>query len=154
MGSMSLGRALTKTVVFGALVVGGIALHRSMNGPKGDAPAAFTEQISLKAALDQSAQSGRPVYAFVTADWCGPCQHFKATTLADQSITQRLQTQFIPVLIDVDRDRAQLQLLAERGFTGRSIPASVILRNGVVVESRGFMDSGSMHGWLHTLNRG
>lgn len=147
--SMSLGRALLKSVILGAFIVGGIALHRKMNEPKGGPPA-FSERISLKAALDKSAQSGTPVFAFVTADWCGPCQHYKATALADQSITQRLQNQFIPVLIDVDRDRAGLQLLAERGYTGRSIPASVVLLNGVVIDSRqGAMDSGSLHGWLH-----
>jgi thiol:disulfide interchange protein len=33
---------------------------------------------------------GRPMMLMFTADWCGPCQHFKATVLSNPAVLDRL----------------------------------------------------------------
>lgn len=59
-------------------------------------------RTDLAAATAEARQSNKPVFAYFTADWCGPCQELKSTTWADKSVEAALRD-YVPVKIDVDR---------------------------------------------------
>ncbi|GAB4383213.1 MAG: hypothetical protein Kow0022_02500 [Phycisphaerales bacterium] len=93
-------------------------------------PAMFDEQLTLDAALERSAQSGKPVLAIVTADWCGACQSFKRGALADPEIEQMVRTSFVPVSIDADRQTGDVARIGRVEY----LPTSVVIRGGREVE--------------------
>jgi len=57
-------------------------------------------------AKQQAIKESKPILAMFTATWCGPCQQMKRTTLSDSAVEQKLSEHFIPLMVDVDRDRA------------------------------------------------
>lgn len=73
------------------------------------------------AATEEAAQSNRPVFAYFTADWCGPCQSLKGTTWASEDVKQALSG-YVPVKLDID----QHPEIANR-FQVRSIPAFIVI---------------------------
>ena len=90
---------------------------------------------NLSAAQSESTQTGKPIFAYFTADWCGPCQSLKRTTWSDKKVESALQ-QFVPVKIDIDAHgdlakRYQVQsipmfvILDEQGNAGRQIEGAL-----------------------------
>jgi thiol:disulfide interchange protein len=59
-------------------------------------------RTDFAAATSEARQANKPVFAYFTADWCGPCQGLKSTTWADKSVEAALRD-YVPVKIDVDR---------------------------------------------------
>ena len=53
------------------------------------------------AATAEAKQTGKPLFLYFTASWCGPCQSLKATTWADAEIDAALRA-YVPVKIDID----------------------------------------------------
>lgn len=119
----------------------GLTLMRSGAAGK---PAMFAEGLTLASAVERSKSSGRPVFAYATADWCGPCQHFKANTLSHPAITALVQERTHAAYVDVERDAAGAEALSVT-----SIPAFAILRNGLVVaKGVGAMPPDEFQSWL------
>ena len=121
-----------------AVIVGfaAIAVIRGGTTPA-PTPAVFSDGTTLEQAIAESERSGKPVYAVVTATWCGPCQHLKRTTLVEPEVASWIDEHTIPVYIDADEGRADAGRL---GVT--SIPATFILRGDKIVASTaGYMDA-------------
>lgn len=59
-------------------------------------------RTDFAASVDEARRANKPVMAYFTATWCGPCQSLKHTTWADKDVAAALQN-FVPVKIDVDR---------------------------------------------------
>ena len=78
-------------------------------------------RASYPAAVEEARVSKKPVFAYFTADWCGPCQGLKHTTWADKGVEAALK-EYVPVKVDVDRD-AQLA----QKYRVSSIPAYFVL---------------------------
>ena len=57
---------------------------------------------NFSSAQQQSGQSGKPVIIYFTGKWCVPCRIMKRNVWADKEVTSLVNTQFIPVMIDVD----------------------------------------------------
>jgi thiol:disulfide interchange protein len=57
----------------------------------------------FEAAREESLREGKPMFAYFTADWCGPCRQMATTTWADAQVEAALQA-YVPVRIDVDRN--------------------------------------------------
>lgn len=145
--------SLGKTLVLGVAAVGVLFGIRAIVGPSGDKPAAFAAGTSLSEAIEQSRKTGKPVFALATADWCPPCKSYKATSLADGGITNRLKNNYIPVMIDVDQSRDQMAQLARAGFQVKSLPTSVVLMNGQAVDARiGPVPTSQLAMWLDTYS--
>jgi thiol:disulfide interchange protein len=53
-------------------------------------------------AKTEAAHSNKPLFIWVTADWCGPCQQLKTTTWADRGVAKTLES-FVPLRLDFDR---------------------------------------------------
>jgi thiol:disulfide interchange protein len=60
-------------------------------------------RTDVTVATTESAQSHKPILAYFTATWCGPCQSLKSTTWADKSVDAALRD-FIPLKIDIDQN--------------------------------------------------
>lgn len=88
-------------------------------------PAAFSDTRDLAAALIASKESGKPVLAFVTADWCGPCQALKRGALIDSKVEDAIKKGTEPVYVDATGENADA---ARLGVT--SVPVMVMLRPG------------------------
>ena len=98
----------------------------------------------LSAAQSESRQTGKPVFAYFTADWCGPCQSLKRTTWPDQKVGATL-TQFVPVKIDIDDHRD----IAMR-YQIQSIPTFAVLDNdgNIRAQVSGALGPNELVGWL------
>lgn len=89
-------------------------------------PGVFKESLTLSAAVERAKATQKPVLVYATADWCGPCQQFKRTTLVDPSIVEWIASRTEPVYLNIDRSRAEAASLSIT-----SIPATILLRDGV-----------------------
>jgi len=86
----------------------------------------------------------RPVLAFATADWCGPCQVFKRGALRDAGVRREIVARTVPVYLDVDENKEVAGRL--KVF---SIPALVIVRDGSpVAKLEGVRSAGEVVAWL------
>src|SRR5436305_13968472 len=57
----------------------------------------------LAAAQKEAATAHKPVLAYFTATWCGPCQEMHHTTWADAKVEAALRN-FVPVKLDIDEN--------------------------------------------------
>lgn len=53
-------------------------------------------------AQQQAADSGKPIILYFTGEWCSPCRVMKRQVWADDEVKTSVNSQFIPVAIDVD----------------------------------------------------
>ena len=74
------------------------------------------------AATAEAREANKPVFAYFTASWCGPCQSLKHTTWADKDVEAALQD-YVPARVDVDRAPE----LAEK-YGVRAVPTFVVMR--------------------------
>jgi thioredoxin-like negative regulator of GroEL len=101
-------------------------------------------QSDLRAARDLSAKTKKPVLAYFTAEWCGPCQEMRRSVFSDHAVADAA-SKFIPVRIDVDR---QSQLAQQ--FQIEAMPTFVLISpSGQIIRSQmGAMDSRQFIRWL------
>jgi thiol:disulfide interchange protein len=78
-------------------------------------------RIDFDAAMADAQTTHKPVLAYFTADWCGPCQTLKHTIFADPDVDESLHA-FYAVKIDIDENPK----LRER-FGIESLPQFLIL---------------------------
>src|SRR3954451_9545999 len=87
-------------VGIGAVVVGVVALVAASTIFK--AKEVIPWRTDFAAAKAEAAQSGKPVFAYITAEWCGTCRNLKSTTWASERVDTALRT-YLPVRIDSDQ---------------------------------------------------
>ena len=103
----------------------------------------------LEAAKVEARESGKPLLAYFTADWCGPCRQMKQTTWPDARVKAALEG-YVPVQIDVDAHGE-----VARRFGVDSIPRVLVLdpNENVVAAMSGSKDAESMARWLAAHSR-
>lgn len=151
-GRSRLGAVSGGTLLAIALVLTvAIFLAVRIGGSTAETPEVFgdTATVTLASAIERSRNEGKPVFAVVTADWCPPCQTYKRTTLADESVQRMLNERSIPFYIDADNQRDDLQTLASLGLEVRGIPTTVIIADGrIVAHPSGVQSKGDIESLL------
>lgn len=144
-------------------MVATIAALRWVSGGAAPVPEVFVSVAgfagsppTLRAAMEQAQQVGKPVLVFATADWCPPCQQMKKTTLSDDRVVGLIRRRTVPYYLDTDVSRSEAERLGVQG-----IPAFYIVEvssdGGSAVgrveprisHSRvGYSDSAAFFAWL------
>lgn len=131
-------------------VVAVLGVLRSRFGGVAETPPSFAAHTSFGAALAESAETGKPVLALVTADWCGPCQSLKRGALTDPRVTEWIGDHVIPAYVDgtdssLEQTQHDLRLLQIEVF-----PTLVFIdKDGVEVSRRtGALSAGKLLAWL------
>jgi len=115
------------------IVVGfiGFVLYSKRTAP---VPEIFDKSVTIEAAMSQASETGKPIFAIVTADWCPPCQHYKRTALRDREVVQTLRDQTIPLYVDSDHNPEAVQQLSTMGAGPiRALPTTLVVSGGRVV---------------------
>jgi thioredoxin-related protein len=130
-------RSFVRVTVLGALLIsvvwgtGAAAKSRfirriSAAKPRATAPLPPSEAIhwqhDLRTAQRFSAATGRPMLVVFGAPWCTYCKKLEAETLGHPSLASYINTEFVPVHLDFDKDRRAAQILEVQ-----SLPHCVIL---------------------------
>ena len=114
--------------------------------PRQAAPPPRQQEVagSYAEALKRSGETGTPVLAFFTADWCNWCKKMRAETLADQSVAAEM-ARYVTVYVDADKERA----VASK-FGVESLPSYVITnyKEEKLKVGSGYKNAGSFRGWL------
>lgn len=108
--------------LFGILVILSVIFAARGFGGAADTPAIFSDGYTLAEARQISADTGKPIFALATADWCGPCQSLKRDALADPEVVAFLRARTIPVYIEESDGIEDIRALRVRAY-----PTSVLL---------------------------
>src|SRR5258708_37511050 len=103
---------------------------------------------NLQEAAQQAAAQHKPLLVMVKARWCGPCHKMLQQTFPDPAVAARVNSQFIPVLIDADEQAATVQTL---GVT--AMPTVLVMSPERKVTGRftGFQSAAQLHANLAAL---
>jgi len=135
-------------LLFVAIGVGVLA-YRGLSSGVAPMPPAFEDAPTLDVALDRARDSGTPVLAFATADWCGPCQALKRGALADAEVSRIIAERTVPAYVDLTDSSDPEAAEAARLLRIRSIPALVLIEDGKEVgRLEGGVGASELHDWL------
>lgn len=62
---------------------------------------------SMDAAEDLAYDTGKNIFIFFTGQWCSPCRIMKREIFADKKVMKAINSQVVPVEIDVDDPNAE-----------------------------------------------
>lgn len=79
-------------------------------------------QKDIFAGHKESTRTGKPMLLVFGADWCVFCKKLEQTTLAEPEMVKYINSNFIPVHLDVDRDKKVASILQVK-----SLPCTVVL---------------------------
>lgn len=126
--------------------VAAVVIYSRLPGPQERIP----WRTDFAAARAEAAQTGKPVFAYFTASWCGYCQGLKSTTWASKDVDDALKN-YVPVKIDVDEHKDLAgRYVPTPSNLGGSIPAFRVLddQGEIRKEAVGALPPADFLAWL------
>lgn len=136
-------QAWTALAIVGVFVV--LMIVRG-GGGTAEKPALFGQGLTLGEARAVSVETGKPVFALVTADWCAPCQSLKRGALSDPEVAAYLKEFTIPVYLDEANNMDEIAALGTRAY-----PTTYLLRGEETIAQ--IEGGGSPAAYLRTVRR-
>lgn len=141
-----MGRRIVTIVVVVVLVV--VLGRFALNSRSAPMPEPFASARSFVQATTDAKASGKPVLAFATADWCGPCKQLKRGSLGDAEVQAWIAANTHPVVLDCTESSPEAMRF---GVTG--IPALLLIRGegekaSVVARTGGVLGKSELLRWL------
>lgn len=109
-------------VVISFALASAIALRSSANEPKKSTEAQIKWQANIHAAHDIAVDTGKPMLILVTGEACPPCKKLKSTTLTDPRVVKYVNSLFVPVQLDFEKDSKVIEILEVE-----QIPSTIVL---------------------------
>lgn len=102
----------------------------------------------LRAASQESGQTGRPLLLKFTADWCGYCRKMKAETFSDPRIVEHVTGCFVPVEVNADRNPKLMEAIGVE-----ALPTTVIVSPElrVIRKFKGYQSADQLDGYLNQI---
>jgi thiol-disulfide isomerase/thioredoxin len=98
-----------------AVLIAGVAAIAVFGASRAQAgPIAWRRD--LRRACREAAQCRRPLLVVVGARWCGPCRKMHAETFPNPAVVARVNSQFVPVLLDADAQTNDVKQLGVEAF--------------------------------------
>jgi thioredoxin-related protein len=96
----------------------------------------------LFTAHQESVRDGKPMLLVFGADWCVFCKKLEQTTLAEPEMVKYINAHFLPVHIDVDKQKKVASILEVK-----SLPCTIVLSPEADILGRieGFEKAPAMH---------
>ena len=127
------------TMLNSGLALGSLSsfLSAESAGDDGVSPQKIKWHKNLKAAHRLSIETGRPMLIVFGATWCHYCHKLERETLADKRLAAVIERDFVPVLLDFDKDARVAKILEVE-----KLPCSVVLspEADLLMKSEGFKD--------------
>jgi thiol:disulfide interchange protein len=82
-------------------------------------------RTDFAAARQEAQRANKPVFAYFTAAWCGPCRELKRTLWSDPKTEAALRS-YVPVKVDIDANPA---LASQFKVQETGIPLLVVLKD-------------------------
>lgn len=102
-------------------------------------------RTDYRAALAESARTGRPVLVDFSATWCPPCLAMKHDTWTDPAVAGAVNAGFVPLMVDIDRDPATAS-----HYDVEAIPTILVVdAGGTVIRKAGFLPASGMMRFIH-----
>ncbi|WP_158633535.1 thioredoxin family protein [Tautonia sociabilis] len=136
--------ALAVTVTVASLLALGEAARAQVPAP---APAAVQWRPDYHAALQEAAETGKPVFLDLGFEGCAPCHRMDVETFRDPNVVATLNRLFVPVRLD---GTAPANAGLVRSLRVWGYPTLVILdpEGRVVTRTMGFLDAGQTQALL------
>lgn len=117
-------------------------------------PPVFDQSLTLSAARQQSEDTGKPILALATADWCAPCQSLKRGALTDERVASAIRKRTIPVYLDATSSESPGAAdAASLGVT--ALPTMLIIRHGeIVAVQTGAQSADALLAWIEGATGG
>jgi thiol-disulfide isomerase/thioredoxin len=98
-----------------SLLFAGAAIAALFGGGRAQA-APIAWHKDLRRASREAVAGRRPMLVVVGARWCGPCRKMHSETFPSPAVASRVNSQFIPVLLDADEQPDDVRKLGVEAF--------------------------------------
>jgi protein disulfide-isomerase len=123
------------------LALTAVTVIAKLSAPKDKIP----WRTDIAAATEESRREGKPALLYFTASWCPPCQRMAGETWGQTDVEAKLQA-YVPVKIDIDKDRATAESYRIDG-----VPTFVVLdkEGNVTKRTTGFLGAQDFLIWIN-----